>query len=934
MNREQYLFGGVILLGLIYILISSLEPFYPLLRFENVYETLSIPIYPIPYPFLEEWVGIDGILNWKKAVAQKPGFSSEAVLISYLLLSLGLGSIHVSGLKMKTWPSLISLGLIILFFGTIPYEEIDLQNAASRWPVILVLLVGSLTFLLRNRLANHTLPGFLFLSIFYGLTFFLIQELSGADQPAFFLLQLATPGMLISALLLLILVAHEPLHLFARLTSRKGSLRSNGFIHFSLFTLLYLGNLLLYHLSTNTALITGFDLIDPAYFLLLSGIIGFFLFDFLAGGFGVWHDDSGPRMFFSGLALIAISFYSWAVQNFNDAYLDVISDLSLFTMLGVGFLFAIYIGVNFGNIYGSRVAFEAVLLKGRTFPLFMVWVGGLTIVILLVLRSGKFQLYQAQGAYYTALADAYSQEGEDKFAKIFHERSAGFAYRNHKALYSLAWGELQKNKPRQALIYIEQAIQKEAYEEDYILAAEIYGRSDAPFDENFRLREGLSQSQGSAPITVNLGLSHFSMGLIDSAAYYFMQAGEPGTENLKAMEIKSKRVFVQDLPGFQPSNANDWLQAFYGREVPPEAYETENLTFPAYYNQSLFGALKEDRYPLAFPDTLQKNDPLNRANLDLVYALKYIRESRFDSASYRITKANQRSGDAYFMNFAARAFLSFGAYHWVADWILKLREKGNLDLEEAYLFCLIEQGKMEEAEKYYIDLARTANDERSARLSDPDLQAGFRIFSNENQDPYLLLSDVKDQEKRNRVAIWLIREMEPETALEFLNSISIPQTVGIELIDELLLQYLRSADTIGFLEAFPGQEFESGLLHLGNSISRQKENKPEAALTEARLAYARKPWIDEVVIQLNTCLLDVDSIGLAYDLMLNHVGNFGRSPKTSIALAVTSLYYGLEENLKTELAYLENHLGSGEYKEAEASLEQLKMELRNWDENR
>jgi hypothetical protein len=941
------------LAGLIYTIGSYFFPFFPSLVFKDVFETFSIPLFKIPYPVLDEWLSVDGILNWKKAFATKPGFSSLAVAITWLMISMAFGFLHYSAMSMKRWPGIIFMSLILIFFGTLPYEEAGILFPELKWPLFLVLFFSFPILLagkLQKTVGNGPLIWALPFILFYALLFSSMFLFSSAGYPSFFILQISTPGLLIGGILFILMVAHEPLHGLARLTSQKGSLRNNGLAHFSIFSLLYLGNLLIFYLSNSTTLLLESTGIEPVYFILLSGGIGFFLFGKLAENLGFWKNIKGADSFFTSFALLLLSGVSWSFQNSNDAYFDVLRDIILFTHLGIGFLFAIYTALNFANIYASKVGFEKVLLKGRSFPLFMVWIGGLVIVILLFLRSGKFQLYQAQGAYFASLAQAYDQEGENSFARVFYERSSGFAYRNHKALYALAWDELEKNRRAKAMNFLDQAKLKKSRPEDYVLAAWILAESKAPFDEIFRLNKGFRIHPFSSHISNNLGLAFKEINILDSSLIYFSMSGPEGRENVKALVIKQVGEIPENIgQGFDQLNPNDWLLAFRAQVLPMKKSTSEKQSFPAYYNESLFRSVKKGMKPVNFPDTIMGSQDLNQANIKLLQSLYFLNQGLLDSASIMISEASKEglTNQSYFNQFAARAFFSLKAYHWAEPYLKQLVEKGNKEYLSMFLFALIENGKTAEAKNLLPTLIREypavyfqftndglAEDESRKRYLDLNRYIHVCIDSGLSYKRYIsLLSDINDPSIKALAIRNIPKKQYGPLPYDSLNSLSLRLGISFEgdLREELGLSLLYRGDTSAFIELIKNSKEGSNLFPLVNSFYSQSQGDLNEAFFAAQRSYVLMPWIDATVTNLAGLWIELDKVEMAYNLLLDHINRFGRSPKNSKAMASTSLYFGIESNMEYELDWLKENMKEGEWIKTREELEALRTRLQSWE---
>ncbi len=865
-------------------------------------------------------------------MALPPGFSDLAVYLTLLLLSLGLGFLHFSTLGMKTWVRLLGLGVLISHYATLPFDEMALPFAEYRWPMLLVILT-SIPFIISSGIyerleRNQGLFLLMISTLHLGLNY-LILKLSAAEQAHFFLAQLSVPALTIGAIIFICIVSIEPIHGVARATASSGPFRKNGLLNFLLFSLLYLGNLILFYLSKHTPLLTGFEGIEPLYFFIASFLIGLLQIRYFTESLGMWKDGQNGQSFFAGFAFFAMAGISWSFQDRNDALFEVLEDIILFSHMGLGFFMAIYIALNFATIYPSQVDFQKVLLKGRTFPFYMVYVGGLAILILLFLRSGKFPLYQAQGAYFAALASAYEEEGKNNFSRAFYERSAGFAYQNHKALYALAWDEYKKKRAHKAQVYLSQCKEGKSQPEDFLFAADLLEKNDKPFETLFQFRKGIKTHPNSVVLKNNLGLGFSKLNIGDSAEFYFRQAGGIGRENLAGLSILFQQNLLSERRNFDPEKANDWLLAYYDWLFPTPDQKYTGKSFPIAFNSSFFNAVKRPEKEVQELDSGWAKDPLNLANLELTRGIQFLRKGILDTAMIFFSDAlrNGSSNKAYFNKVIARLYLSTGANAWASRLLWEEYSKGRLDDLDLLYYSLLKSKDLEKAaevrsvlEKFGKSLDQEYKDFRawSAIMKDPNsIEFLDSISDNEIREDALLNSY---SDPRSQLSEGQLQDLLRENRIQ----------VNAKQMEAVALRRLVRGDTLSFIDQIVYGSMGTEYFPLASSFLLERQGELENALQLAKKAYSNLPWEDLCTERYADLLIEKDQFEEAYFFLLDHVERFGRSTRISIALAKASLYYGIEPNLEVELEWLEQRMEKKDFEAAREELNKLKESLESW----
>ena len=143
------------------------------------------------------------------------------------------------------------------------------------------------------------------------------------------------------------LIAEEILFaLLYILTQTRGS--ANNLKHLISFGVLYLGGLGLYWATQAGLLHFNFDVINPLYLLIYSAVIGIVTIPYKQIILNkILQREFDITWLFFLLGCIALSYLNLGLTHGNDPSYDGMSYLILYTHLGFGFMFILYLIFNF-----------------------------------------------------------------------------------------------------------------------------------------------------------------------------------------------------------------------------------------------------------------------------------------------------------------------------------------------------------------------------------------------------------------------------------------------------------------------------------------------------------------------------------------------------------------------------------------------------------
>lgn len=330
---------------------------------------------------------------------------------------------------------------------------------------------------------------------------------------------------LLFALLFILAVSHDILSGFLYIiTSGNTGYAQRSLFHFVVISLAYLGWVLLTYLNNTGHLELDMICLDATVLLSVSAVVGIWGFrnrsesvlSFL---------PFAPMGAFLYLILGIISFFTIGAMHLvvNTPMLEVIEDAIIFSHLGIGFMFFIYIIGNFAPLLGKNLNVYKVQYKPQNLPYFTASLGGIILMGVLVARSQLLPYFQGFAGYYNGLGDAYLIDKQDAVSEQYYKLAKTYDFRNAKSNYALGAMARQAGDDAFALKYFDDAMLKIPLESTYINIADIYERKGRFFDALFTLRKGLDEFPKSAAIKNNIGVLFSKTAVVDSALFYLDQ---------------------------------------------------------------------------------------------------------------------------------------------------------------------------------------------------------------------------------------------------------------------------------------------------------------------------------------------------------------------------------------------------------------------------
>lgn len=602
------------------------------------------------------------------------------------------------------------------------------------------LIIALVLFLPASYFFNSIKPATSFLirlATFSVLTIILaliIALFSEVDTPFLYLATYGIANPLIISLIFILIVAHEIIAAFIYLLTSSGTTgtgsNKNAIAHFYIITTIYLANLVLAYLHETRVIDWDFIYVNLFLLLLISAILGIW---------GFRQREEQYKYLFNFYPFGAIAFIAMAIccfmtlghfmATFNDPAIEVFRDFIIYSHLGYGAIFVIYITSNFLDPLKRNLQVYKVLYRPTSMPYFTFRLAGLIAFIAFVVKSNwEVPVNQSIAAYYNGVADLHLYNGESSLAETYYEEASIFGYNNHKSHYMLGHLTLRKKDDVKAAVHYKAAIAKNPTPQSFVNLSNIYMEQSRFFDALFALNQGLELSPDNGAILNNIGLAYAKTNIIDTAAYYLNEAYEQNDtrqaagSNLLALIAQNDININPDsvLSGFDISDdkisvnnsfvLNSKAQQHYDKSYLPEDSSLSFLDASIVYNgafNQLFGedSLKTNllsKY-INYTGNLSFSEKLKAAQYLNFYKNRRVAEA-FRELNWLANTSTFNAGE-YFNLIGLWAleqevpYVAVDYFKWAAD-----RNYTNAKFNLA--IALTEDQRIEEAKAIWLELLR------------------------------------------------------------------------------------------------------------------------------------------------------------------------------------------------------------------------------------
>ncbi|PTB97852.1 hypothetical protein C9994_01080 [Marivirga lumbricoides] len=312
------------------------------------------------------------------------------------------------------------------------------------------------------------------------------------------------------------------LHILYVLAGKRNQDGSSNLWHFVILSLLYLVYVSL--TFARNKLIVQWDIVYLDEFVLLA----------ISAVLGIWGFRKRSELFakqlpfrplggylYLLLGVITFSTIAWIFANGNDPLVETFEDIIVFSHLGFGSFFLIYVIYNFVGLLKEGVGIYPVVFKPVNIPYYLVRLVGFAIVIILILQSSYLPYYQAVSGYYNSLADYYAHSGNRDAAKTTYKIARQYAFTNHKSNFAIGQMEYEEKKWAEASSYFKQAGWKKPTVQAYVNRAQAQLNAGLYFEALFTMNDAQKDFPDNVYVLNTTGLIYEQLNQTDSSYIYF-----------------------------------------------------------------------------------------------------------------------------------------------------------------------------------------------------------------------------------------------------------------------------------------------------------------------------------------------------------------------------------------------------------------------------
>ncbi|KAA9340776.1 APC family permease [Adhaeribacter soli] len=536
----------------------------------------------------------NGYLLTERFDTSLPFINVQAAYFYLTLLSLALVFFLAAASTLKRWAFLGAMVLLMFFLVTVNLEGLGLISQAKSFILLPVMLGLALPAYAFHAFYPHvSFPKrLLTFAVLVGIIGFFVfsQSQYPATATVMHLVNHGTQAALVASVLFIFWVAYENIHFLVWInTQAKNPASRFGVWHFLLVALLYLANLTLIYLEE--AGIYDLDLVylDPFIILFLSSLAGFWglrkreeIYGFLVN---FW---PGAAFLFLVFAILTFLNIGYAFATANDPMIEGYNSIIVYVHLAIGFLFFLYVMVNFGRLIGQKLQVYKVIYDPKKLPIFTVYIMGTIATVGLFVKTNAYTYSQVKAGYYNYLGDLYKVTGEEILADKFYQEGSIFDHHNIKSNYSLAGISREKNFRSTEIVYLKEALRRGPNEKIYARLSAMFNEKEYFFEQQFTLKAAIREFPRSAKLYNNMALLYNKTALLDSVLYYYSLAEnfdekEPVIQSNKLafliknglpeeakkvaeantssehIPLQSNAILLQHLTG-QPTPAPEWPQ--------------------------------------------------------------------------------------------------------------------------------------------------------------------------------------------------------------------------------------------------------------------------------------------------------------------------------------------------------------------------------------
>ncbi len=838
-------------------------------------------------------------------LALKTGFMPHAsyILLAIVFLSFSFllaASTYFSRLWFLVFQSIIVIWIITLKLQYL--QLLGMNNQIFTYSFIgLFLLIGYIFHAFKTdiSLAKRWLS---FSALLVAL-FLLVKFGSYVASPVLFMAQHGIIVPIILSIIFIFNVSYEVvLHILYLLASKKNEEGSSNLSHFLILSVLYLGYVGLTYAKNDYLINWDIIYLDEFLLLAISAVLGIW-------GFRKRNELIVKQLPFRPLGgylylvfgILTFATIAWVFITANDPFIDAFEDMIIFSHLGFGLIFLIYVIYNFLGLLKAGHGIYPVIFRPVNVPYNLVRLLGLGVVFLLVLKVSYLPYNQAISGYYNALGDYYEQIDNKESANLTYKIARQYSVTNHKSNFKI--GQMSYNDKNwvEASNYFKLANQRRPTVQSYVNRVQTLINAKLYFDAFFVIEEAQLTFPDNGYVQNMMGLVYEQLNKVDSSFIYFDAALRSGNSKeirqvaeANKLALFAKNKIDEDLPLWEdvalestPIKANYFALANQ-KKISITAFDLNTSEYNPYLTYNDFSFLFNYSMNKTLINKELKADSIVWLN-DYVENEDFHKSINFAIANRENYSGNIKSAYSYIYELE-NADISDAGFYFLTHGMW-LYEQGAFDLA-VEKFDKAEQLKMSKAITFKIlALIQGGRLYEAAKAFKAQFEGDLVDSDNLRQDPlYQFLQGNVDELPENFRYLWLKTNtsLQPSQQDSLINGLQESPFLILHQLDNVqqLIAIEQNEQALNELERIQIDENELGLLRFRNNLKgflAAKLNKPDLVNEVNKESLSIYPRNYRLLFEAYQAKIREDSI-LADNLMWQ-LGNQNMFFEESVLLA-------------------------------------------------
>lgn len=418
----------------------------------------------------------------------------------------------------------VAMTLFIIFMVSLRLEVLGLFGFVNHIPAAVIIglyLIPSFYF---SRIRKST-PFLIRLAVFFLITTIValaIYFFATVPVPFYHLTLTSFTASVILSILFIIMVSHEIIAGFVSVISQGNSKSLN---HVLIISTIYLVNVLITTLHEIGYIEWNFIYINLYLLLTISALLGLWgfrqrenLYENIVSFYPL------GAFFFVAFGAICFATTAQLISNANDPGVKIMRDFIIFSHMGFGLIFLMYLFSNFAGMLAENKAVHKVMYNPNRMPYFTFRLAGLIVMLGFVFNSNwRDYVYNGLSAFYNTAGDMYRLMENDTYAESFYNQARVQGFRNHRSNYILAISNASSYNYELAHKNYFAANAKRPTAFSLTNAGNLYMWKKQYFSAIKTYRAGLARMDAGT-LYNNLGLAYIKVHNIDSAAICLHEA--------------------------------------------------------------------------------------------------------------------------------------------------------------------------------------------------------------------------------------------------------------------------------------------------------------------------------------------------------------------------------------------------------------------------